>query len=77
MSKLYCLKDKEGSLLYWTISTTESNAFDFDYIAQIEGEDWKTKYWKRINASMRSAFKLGWSIVEVTVKEVKTKGKSK
>jgi hypothetical protein len=69
---MYALKLKSGALASDTLafSKTECWGKAYDHVAYYEGEEWGRKYWKRWEASLRSARKLGYRIVSVKLVEV-------
>jgi hypothetical protein len=69
--KLWAMKTPEGEILTDTIATTKQDTWDYNAVARREGEAWATKYWKRWDASIASAKRLGWKFVQVKVVEVK------
>jgi hypothetical protein len=62
--KLYVLVDPHGRPIHYTVNTTKSEVWyqGFETVAEIEGPEWRSKNWKLLNPSLRSAKKLGWSI---------------
>jgi len=59
----WVLVDRRGGCAVWddTISDTKRECWDKAYpeVADALGNDWAVKYWKRWDASVRSAAKLG------------------
>lgn len=70
--RMYCLKDKDGVLVLSTLGFNKTDCWGeaFPIVADVEGKEWCTKYWKRERASMNNAFKLGWAIVPVEIMEI-------
>jgi hypothetical protein len=74
MANLFCLKSKTGYLFPETIETTKTGVWfngGFSIVAQSEGHEWESRYWKRAEVSMAWALRHGWGIVEVDVTETK------
>ena len=73
MTKLYCLETPEGFLIASTLSNTKSDVWgkSFDFVAN-RTPDFEAKYWKKWDASLAAAKKLGYKIIKVKlVKEEK------
>jgi len=69
---LWTLKDPQGRLI---VELTGSNitlvwGYGFDFVSRIEGDEWRNKYWKKWDASIRDAKKRGWRFVKVKIVEV-------
>jgi hypothetical protein len=80
MAKLYCLRGKDGTLYHSTMAGTKTEVWGnecYFIVADEEGDAWRNKYWKRWDASMASAKRLGWNIVPVVIREVAAKRKRK
>ena len=71
MKALWAMKDPDGNIYEDTLANTKTDAWNFNHVAIREGTAWATKYWKRWNASVASAKRLGWKFVKVNIVEVK------
>lgn len=68
---LYVLISPSGEIFPRTLGTSKSDVWGlhggFLYVATKEGDDWKFKYWKRWDESLRSARRLGYKITPCSV----------
>lgn len=66
---------KDGKVFVETIAERKSDVWcgshwghsGYDVVSRLEGQEWRQKYWKRLEASMESARRLGYRIVKVNV----------
>lgn len=79
---LFCLKSPRGTLLYQTITKWDGPKAElcsmeesvwvnsFSKVAQLEGDEWAVRFWKKLHPSMASAMKLGYSFVRIGLIEI-------
>ena len=69
MIKWWALTDPKGKLVEGTFGPTKSAIWENGYwaVAAREGDEWREKYWKRWDASIRSARRLGYKFVRVNI----------
>ena len=79
---LWVLKSPEGRLIWRTLAEHDTDRHKtpqdavwssggYDWVAAQEGQQWQAKSWKKWQASIESAKRLGWSFVEVTLTQAK------
>lgn len=69
--RAWCLKMPSGALDLSSVRPTKVAVWDatFNTVAWALGEPWRQKYWKRWDASVRSAAREGFQIVRVRIVE--------
>jgi hypothetical protein len=70
---MYCLKSPSSVLYLSTLGLTKTEVWELSYqiVCENLGGEWKQKYWKKFDASMKSAARKGWVIVPMEIKEIK------
>jgi hypothetical protein len=58
---------RNGKLIPGTLAEKKADAYVFSVIVNLLGEPWGTKYWKRLEASRRSAAKHGIKVEKFKV----------
>jgi len=73
----YCLKTPHGRIVSCTFGYDKQDCWAraFEFIATVEGAEWRRRYWKRWDASKRAAKKRGWKIVPVEIIEREARSK--
>lgn len=68
---LYALKAPRGQLVPESVATSRREVvyFQFDFLAR-QDSNFRTRYWKRLEAGNRAAKRRGWKIVPVALTEV-------
>lgn len=69
---MYVLKLPSGTLVPDTFSMTKSECWgkSFPWVALSEGAEWRERFYKRWEHSLKSARKLGYRMVKVKLVEV-------
>jgi hypothetical protein len=69
---LWCLESPKGELYWITLGRTKQEVWGngFETVALEEGDQWRNRYWKKWDASIRNAKKLGWNLVRVELRRV-------
>lgn len=67
---IYALKSPGGFIVSETVATSNAEAWEkaYRFLAEIDSA-WGARYWKRWEASRRSARKRGWMIVKCELVE--------
>ena len=75
LPKLYAMKSPKGEIFSWTLAETKSECWYNSFNALCHpselGEKWRNEFWKRENASKKSAFQHGYKIISIKLTEVK------
>jgi len=70
---LWCLESPKGELYWNTLAGSQGEVWGdggFETVALEEGDKWRNRYWKKWDASIRNAKKLGWKFVRVEIRRV-------
>lgn len=69
----WCIKSPDGYWMPVTFALTREGCWSeaFGYVAAVEGEDWRKRYWNRQRASIAAAQRRGWRLVRVRFEEVR------
>ena len=73
---LLCLESPKGELYWYTLETTQDGVWGnngFETVSLKEGDQWTNRYWKKWDASIRNAKKLGWKFVRVEIRRICSK----
>lgn len=69
--KLYALKTPCGYIVPKVFDRKADVIFDsFDFIAESQGGDWQSRYWKRMVPSIMAARRAGYRAIQIRLVEV-------
>ena len=72
MIKWWALTDKKGRIFESTVRQSKNECWEHGYsmVAFEEGLAWSQKYWKRWDASIKSAKHLGYKFIRVEIRPI-------
>lgn len=71
--EFWVLKDPHGLLHYHTMNRFKTDCWTyggFNTVVDQQGDEWRMKYWKKEEASIKAALKLGYTFQRVRVVEI-------